>query len=203
MKIRPFHLFENRGLWCLINIEEMEAFAVDGRTAGMLKKLSAEPSGFEQSTSKPDILAHPTLSDMLRVWGLVEEGERQTGRTTRIEPVPVEDIALFLNQFCNLNCTYCYGIKGEYGSPGSLEEATAYRAVDWLIEQSGEMKGISLSFFGGEPFLSFPLMKAVTAYARLKTREVGKTVSFSVCEIRRPLASHSCSKAGTLDSGCG
>ncbi|MDD3897848.1 MAG: SPASM domain-containing protein, partial [Syntrophomonadaceae bacterium] len=65
------------------------------------------------------------------------------------------------------------------GTGGSMEEKTAFQAVDWLIEQSGKMKKIHLGFFGGEPFLNFPLMKAVVEYAEKKVREMGKEVGFS------------------------
>lgn len=59
-----------------------------------------------------------------------------------------------------------------------MAESTAFRAVDWLIEQSGRMKMIHVGFFGGEPFLNFPLLRAVVAYARRRVRETGKEVAF-------------------------
>ena len=37
-----------------------------------------------------------------------------------------------------------------------------------------------MSFFGGEPFLNFPMMKAVTEYSRRRVQEVDKAVDFLV-----------------------
>jgi len=33
-----------------------------------------------------------------------------------------------------------------------MDEQTAFRAVDWLLQQSGKKKKIHVVFFGGEPF---------------------------------------------------
>ena len=91
---------------------------------------------------------------------------------------PIVNLCLFLTQSCNLNCVYCYGDGGAYGTGGNMDEATALKAVDWLIEQSGKMKQLHIGFFGGEPFLMFPLMKAIVQYARKRAEEAGKKVSF-------------------------
>jgi len=34
---------------------------------------------------------------------------------------------------------------------GSMNETTAFRALDWMIEQSGKTKKLNIGFFGGEP----------------------------------------------------
>ncbi|NTV47081.1 MAG: radical SAM protein, partial [Chlorobiales bacterium] len=88
-------------------------------------------------------------------------------------------IALFVTQRCNLRCTYCYGSGGEYGNPGVMDERTAMRAVDWLLEHCGNAEA-RISFFGGEPFLNFPLMKKVAVYARHEAEMRGITMNFTV-----------------------
>ncbi len=166
--IKPFHLFEHHGCRCVINIEEMRALSVDDNTAVVLKKLHAN--------SKADLQVD--MTEHIRKLGLMTNGSGQSKKAVDKEPVPIVNMALFLTQSCNLNCIYCYGEGGAYGSGGSLEEKTAYQAVDWLIEQSGKMKKIHVGFFGGEPFLKFPMMQAVTAYAQKRVREENKTVTF-------------------------
>lgn len=61
-----------------------------------------------------------------------------------------------------------------------MEVKTAFQAVDWLIEQAGKMKLVHIGFFGGEPFLEFPLMKAVVEYAKERANDAGKNVDFNV-----------------------
>lgn len=92
------------------------------------------------------------------------------------ERTPIVNMALFVTEACNLRCVYCYENKN-----GSfMTEETAFQAVDWLFEQSGSMKKINISFFGGEPFLNFPLIKKTAAYARDKAGRLDKTVGFGV-----------------------
>jgi uncharacterized protein len=90
------------------------------------------------------------------------------------------NIALFITQECNQNCIYCYGAGGSYGSSGHMSTATAKRAVDWLIEQSGVEKELSILFFGGEPLMNFPLIKEVVSYTQKRSKEQEKEFYFSI-----------------------
>ncbi|MBF0408913.1 MAG: SPASM domain-containing protein [Candidatus Riflebacteria bacterium] len=90
-------------------------------------------------------------------------------------------IALFVTQECNQKCIYCYGGEsGSFGSGGRLSQDTAFRAVDWLMLQSKSEKKVGIVFFGGEPFLEFPLMKSIVPYARKRGEEFGKEIDFSI-----------------------
>ncbi len=146
----------------------MSAQSVDEKTFVLLEKLNAESGTALQSGT----------AEHLSRFGLIADGEGQTGKEVKKETIPLTNISLFLTQACNLNCIYCYGAGGKYGSGGSLDEKTAYQAVDWFIEQSGKQKKIHLGFFGGEPFLNFPMMQAVAEYASKRVREVNKEVDF-------------------------
>lgn len=164
----PFHLFHYHGSHYVIDIEGMQASAVDEPTARALEMLVAEP----------EMVLTSDMKKGLNKQGLISEAGDKSNKTIKTESFPIGYIALFLTQSCNLKCVYCYGDGGEYGTGGSMDEKTAFRAVDWLIEQSGKMKQINISFFGGEPFLKFSLMKAVVAYARKRAQETGKEVYF-------------------------
>jgi len=50
--------------------------------------------------------------------------------------------------------------------------------VDWLLEQSEKIKKLHIAFLGEEPFLNFPLMKAIVASAKDKVQAIGKEVDF-------------------------
>ncbi len=164
--ILPFHLFELDSRNYLIHVENMAACAVDDRTAEKLKRIAAAP----------DTAVAPELYASLKELGLLRKdkpvGPLQPGR----EAMPVVSLALFVTQACNLRCTYCYEEK----PGGSMDEKTAFRAVDWLLEQSGSAKRIYITFFGGEPFLNFPIIKNVVRYANEKACMLEKTVGFSV-----------------------
>jgi len=167
---KPFHLFEHRGFRCLINIEDMSAHAIDVHTAARIEPLKGG-SGAEPETD---------TAELLKGFGLVGNGKPKKSKKASFDPIPVVNMALFLTQSCNLRCVYCYGDGGTYGTGGSMDQKTAFQAVDWLIEQSGKKKKIHVGFFGGEPFLAFPMMKAVTEYAKKKAGEADKAVDFNV-----------------------
>ncbi|MEL7564528.1 MAG: nif11-like peptide radical SAM maturase [Dehalobacterium sp.] len=166
-EILPFHLFNHHGNHYVINIEKMCTSSVDEITAQALKMIVTEP----------EMLLTSDIEEALQKLGLFSQ-EEESKKAVQKDSFPIINLSLFLTQSCNLNCIYCYGDGGGYGTGGSMDEKTAFQAVDWLIQQSGKMKKIHLGFFGGEPFLEFPLMKAVVEYAERRTGEVDKKVDF-------------------------
>lgn len=170
-EIKPYHLFNQQNSWYVINVEGMSASTIDETTAWTLETITANPS----------VVLDSHVEAQLKELGLLSAGGGQTPKGTeeiQKEPVPVVNMALFLTQSCNLKCIYCFGDGGKYGTGGYMEEKTAFQAVDWLLEQSGKIKKLYIGFFGGEPFLNFPLMKAVVEYARKRVQEMGKEVGF-------------------------
>lgn len=92
------------------------------------------------------------------------------------EHTPITHMSLLVTQSCNLRCVYCYEDK----TNARMEEATAFRAVDWFIRKSEDMRLIHIVFFGGEPLLNFPLIQAVVDYAEKAAQKAGKQVKYSI-----------------------
>jgi uncharacterized protein len=63
---------------------------------------------------------------------------------------------LILTDQCNLRCSYCFE---KDKNPHNMSDETALAAVDFLMEESGPMKRVTILFFGGEPLLRFDLIK--------------------------------------------
>ena len=168
MRLKPFHLGNHQDHRYMINIEDMKAYPIDEKTFRFLQQLSDNGDFFSRSQN----------NEQLQALGLLSQKKKKAAQKTPKDPVPIVNAAFFLTQSCNLRCVYCYGEGGEYGHKGNMEEKTAFQAVDWLIEQSGKAKKIHVGFFGGEPFLNFPLMEKIVAYARKRVHEVDKKVAF-------------------------
>lgn len=65
---------------------------------------------------------------------------------------------------CNLHCIYCYE---KNKSNDSMSVETAKSIVDALMEECFEQDNyeiLSIQFFGGEPFLNFPVIKETVEY---------------------------------------
>ena len=167
-RLKPFHLCNHQEHRYMINIEDMQAHPIDEKTANLLQQAIDNGDSFWISQNK----------EQLKALGLLSQKQKKAAQKALKDPVPIVNAAFFLTQSCNLRCIYCYGEGGEYGHKGNMEEKTAFQAVDWLIDQSGKRKKIYIGFFGGEPFLNFPLMQKIVDYARKRAHKVDKKVGF-------------------------
>lgn len=75
-------------------------------------------------------------------------------------PDELYSLTLTLTSRCNLGCSYCYVPKD---GKKDMDASVARAAVDLLGESP--RSGLTLSFFGGEPFLALDAMQAALARA--------------------------------------
>ena len=94
----------------------------------------------------------------------------------------IKAICLHVAHGCNLNCEYCFAGKGEYGGAdkGLMSLEVGKRALDFLIEQSGNRKNLEVDFFGGEPLLNWEVCKELVRYGREKEKQFGKNFRFTL-----------------------
>ncbi len=102
--------------------------------------------------------------------------------TTSAAAVPLRALALELTKGCNLRCGYCFYADrtDAYDAANRMSEETAFRAVDRLVEDAPAGEAAHLHFFGGEPLLDFPLVKATTEYALRRAAEKQRKITFEV-----------------------
>lgn len=90
-------------------------------------------------------------------------------------------IILQLTQNCNLRCKYCI-YSGSYinrvHSNKRMNEETALKALDLLINKSIDASILYVGFYGGEPLLEFELIKKCVEY--LKENAIGKSLKFNI-----------------------
>lgn len=98
-----------------------------------------------------------------------------------VSSVQPSGILLMVTQTCNLACTYCYAGGGTYGSNTKLlSPDKAEAAIDSMIARAPDRASYTVTFFGGEPLLNFPLVKRVVDYCKQKGRELGKAFGYSM-----------------------
>ena len=87
----------------------------------------------------------------------------------------VKSLCLHIAHDCNLRCGYCFAGTGDFGHGRSLmSPEVACRAVDFLLEHGGSRKHAELDFFGGEPLLNLPTVRATVSHVRRRETETGK-----------------------------
>ena len=93
---------------------------------------------------------------------------------------PIKAMCLHISHDCNRRCKYCFASTGDFGVGRKLMDfETAKRAIDFLIEKSGDRKFLEVDFFGGEPSMNFDVVMQTVEYARSREAATGKTFRFT------------------------
>ena len=92
----------------------------------------------------------------------------------------IKALCLHVAHTCNLNCSYCFASQGKYqGERALMSFEVGKRALDFLMENSGDRRNLEVDFFGGEPSLNFDVVKRLVEYARSVEKERGKNFRFT------------------------
>ena len=93
----------------------------------------------------------------------------------------VKSLCLNVAHDCNLRCKYCFASKGNYsGKRELMSSEVGKKAVDFLVENSGNMRNVEIDFFGGEPLLAMETVKEVVSYAKTLEKEYRKRFNFTI-----------------------
>jgi uncharacterized protein len=93
----------------------------------------------------------------------------------------VKALCLHIAHDCNLRCKYCFAGTGEYlGQRSLMSREVGKKAIDFLIENSGNRRNLEVDFFGGEPLMNFDVVKDIVAYARQRDQKENKNFRFTI-----------------------
>lgn len=93
----------------------------------------------------------------------------------------IKALCLHVAHTCNLTCDYCFAAQGRFnGERALMTFETGKRALDFLIETSGNRRNLEVDFFGGEPLMNWEVVKKLVAYARGREEETGKHFRFTL-----------------------
>lgn len=175
----PHCSFTAEGSTYLYAAETGGLFRMDDGARDVLSGLGATRDG---------VVPAEILSDLRRA-GLLGTATG-CGPVDRIAhpPLRLRTLVLMLTYSCNLACRYCYedreeGCVPQIRTEGALREMSLESlrsAVGYLLEHDGANGKVSVTFFGGEPLLRFPLLRTAVGEARRMAGERGKGISFSI-----------------------
>lgn len=93
----------------------------------------------------------------------------------------VKALCLHIAHDCNLACRYCFAEEGEYkGRRALMSYEVGKKALDFLIQNSGNRHNLEVDFFGGEPLMNFDVVKQLVEYGRKQERIYNKKFRFTL-----------------------
>ncbi len=174
-RVLPHREFTAAGEAYLYAAESGGLFRVDGATRAALSAAGAR-------AASPGLVAELERAGLLRP-EVAPAGEPRAP----VPPLRVRTLVVLLTSACNLACRYCYEDREGCAPPAAAEAAPrdmspeALRAsVAFLLDGAGAAGKVSVTFFGGEPLLRFPLIRRSVPDIRAMARERRKDVSFSI-----------------------
>ena len=171
------HTFEFDNRYYLFDVESGSLHICDALTSEVVKKLNGEPYDFHgvEKSITDDI--EREINELKEQGLLYAEAKEERP----IKSDLVKALCLHICHDCNLSCQYCFAGKGKYkGKSEYMSFEVARRAVDFLIENSGNRKILEMDFFGGEPLMNLDVVKKTVAYAKEQGAKTGKTFLFTL-----------------------
>jgi len=172
----------------LLHVPTTSLFALDPLAGELLDALRARGEASRETLVAELSRRHPaeqvaeTIEELLQL-EVLRNGRAPTvgAGATAVADFPISTLVLNVNTGCNLSCTYCY--KEDLASPDQgrrMDEATAIRAFELLLERAQARERVNLVFFGGEPLSNMPLIRRLVDYGERRGAALGKTVDFSL-----------------------
>lgn len=93
----------------------------------------------------------------------------------------VKALCLHIAHDCNLACRYCFAGEGEYhGKRALMSFEVGKKALDFLVENSGNRVNLEVDFFGGEPLMNWEVVKRLVEYGRSLEKDHNKKFRFTL-----------------------
>lgn len=187
--LRPVehHRFAAGGRRCFFRVERRENDPVpfgelDDGTWRALARLESDPMAPVSADVERRLRASRLVRNAFETDLDTATRDQEVMATWRALDAPVDELSLLVAQTCNMRCIYCYADHGDYGGDrsGLMSRDTALAAIDWLLEASGDRDEVVVRFFGGEPLLNMPVVRAATEHALAAAEKRGKRVVFEI-----------------------
>lgn len=93
----------------------------------------------------------------------------------------IKAMCLHVAHDCNLKCRYCFASQGNFkGQRKLMDLETGMKALDFLVENSGNRRNLEVDFFGGEPLMNFEVVKDLVSYGRKLEEKSNKHFRFTI-----------------------
>lgn len=195
------HQYINNGFHIIMDVNSGSVHSVDPVMYDAVKIAAQLVPDMEKAAALPKEAEEKVLLELLSTYEeaevrealeeiqfLIDEGELFTKDIYHDYVVDfkkrktvVKALCLHIAHDCNLACKYCFAEEGEYhGRRALMSFEVGKKALDFLIENSGNRKNLEVDFFGGEPLMNWDVVKQLVEYGRSKEKEYNKNFRFTM-----------------------
>lgn len=186
------HQYKNNGYNIVMDVNSGAIHVVDDLMYDMIEKfqeLSKEELIQAMQEKHPEIAvdvmeeAYGEIQDLKDQQALfVEDAYEPYIDEFTDRPNVVKALCLHIAHDCNLACEYCFADEGTYnGMPKELMSLeVGKKALDFLVENSGNRRNLEVDFFGGEPLLNWEVVKGIVNYGRELEKTHDKKFRFTL-----------------------
>ena len=195
------HQYINNGFHVIMDVNSGSVHSVDPVMYDAVKIAAQLVPDMEKAAALPKEAEEKVLSELSGTYEeaevrealeeiqfLIDEGELFTKDIYhdyvvdfKKRKTAVKALCLHIAHDCNLACKYCFAEEGEYhGRRALMSFEVGKKALDFLIENSGNRKNLEVDFFGGEPLMNWDVVKQLVEYGRLKEKEYNKNFRFTM-----------------------
>lgn len=182
------HCYKNNGYNIVLDVNSGSVHVVDEVTYDVISMyedndadriVEALKNSYDESEIREAIEEVEELKKSEQLF--TEDIYRQYITDFKSRQTVVKAMCLHIAHDCNLACKYCFAEEGEYhGRRALMSLEVGKKALDFLIENSGNRRNLEVDFFGGEPLMNFDVVKELVAYGRSKEKEYNKNFRFTL-----------------------
>ena len=184
--MRKIHRFQGNGKHILLDVASGAVHVVDPMIFDMaadMLDLSKEAM-VEKYTGRYDpreVAQGYDELDYLMEEGLLYSEDTPVDLSGFNPDCHIKAMCLHVSHDCNLRCAYCFASQGDFhGERMVMDLETGKKALDFLLENSGNRRNLEVDFFGGEPMMNFDVVKELVSYGREREKAYGKNFRFTM-----------------------
>ena len=195
------HQYRNNGYYIALDVNSGAVHVLDELCYDVLEALKVEGKDYTVEELQDNKLVSATKEKLKNKYSAIEveevlediceltrEGRLYTkdiyesyiGEVKQRKTV-VNAMCLHIAHDCNLACRYCFAEEGEYhGRRALMSYDIGVKALDYLIQNSGNRRNLEVDFFGGEPLMNWKVVKDLVAYGREQEKIHNKHFRFTL-----------------------
>lgn len=179
------HSYEFLGKYIVLDVESGTVMSVDKLVYDIISVFDNNKETIVELLSN-EYPIEQIQSALLEIDELISQGQLFSNYDySMLSGEPASDVikalCLHIAHDCNLRCKYCFASTGDFhGDREMMSSEIGKKALDLLIERSGNRVNLDVDFFGGEPLMNFEVVKEIVAYGRELENAYDKIFKFTL-----------------------